>query len=149
MARSEAKTFACVSLTRAWTPLKWPSRKRAITIAKLCDLYVDAVRKGMVADEPVTQEGEHFIRTKGRISAHIKPLGLRPDGPRFDASPVRRFFEDVVRAKRQGTIHRHVNPWCEAGLIAGKRSVGLLGVSLGYGIRLGIAQKGQQIASGG
>ena len=74
--------------------------KEAITIAQLCDEYMQAARAGMVATRSgKPKRASTLHQDESRISAHIKPLLGDKLVKDLTQAQVRRFFEDVVRGK--------------------------------------------------
>ncbi|MGA7328399.1 MAG: integrase arm-type DNA-binding domain-containing protein [Rhodomicrobium sp.] len=119
---------------------------RAITIAQLCDEYMQAAHAGMVATRSGKRKKASTLhQDESRISAHIKPLLGDTLVKDLSQAQTRRFFEDIVRGKTgkvQATGKPRGKSNVRGGLIAGKRSVGLLGGMITYAVRLGYRQEG-------
>ena len=120
--------------------------KEAITIAQLCDEYIQAARAGMVATRSGKPKRTSTLhQDESRISAHIKPLLGDKLVKDLTQAQVRRFFEDVVRGKTgkvQATGKKRGKSIVRGGLVAGKRSVGLLGGMITHAVRLGYRPEG-------
>ncbi len=126
--------------------------REAITVAQLCDAYMEAARGGMVATRTgKPKKASTLHQDESRISAHIKPLLGDKLVKDLTQAQVRRFFEEVVRGKTariEATGRKRGKSIVEGGLIAAKRSVGLLGGMVTHAIRHGYRPEGPNPAHG-
>ena len=79
---------------RAW--LEDPAKekldaKKQITLAELCDLYVE---QGCT-----TKKASTLATDKGRIERHIKPLLGKKKVPEITRADIKRFLQDVANGK--------------------------------------------------
>jgi len=126
--------------------------REAITVAQLCDEYMQAASGGMVATRTgQPKKASTLHQDESRISAHIKPLLGDRLVKDLTQAQVRRFFEDVVRgrtARIETTGKKRGKSIVEGGLIAAKRSVGLLGGMITHAVRHGYRPEGPNPAHG-
>jgi integrase len=109
--------------------------KEAITVAKLCDEYLEAARAGVVATRSGQPKKASTLHQDAyRISVHIRPLLGSKLVKDLIRAEVRRFFEVVARGKKAKVNGKS---FIQGGTTAAKRSVGLLGGMLTYAGRLG------------
>ena len=126
--------------------------REAITVAQLCDEYMEAARAGMVATRTgQPKKASTLHQDASRISAHIKPLLGEKLVKDLTQAQIRRFFEDVMRgrtARIEATGRKRGKSIVEGGLTAAKRSVGLLGGMITHAIRHGYRPEGPNPAHG-
>jgi integrase len=110
-----------------------------MTVAQLCDDYMNACEKGLVLGKGGRRKSPLTIRTdKGRIKSHIKPL-LGPLAVKAVSSrDVAKFLDAVMLGKtavKHTTRTKGVLPTGGAGTAA--RTTGLLGGIFSYAVRAG------------
>ncbi len=126
--------------------------REAITVAQLCDEYMEAARKGTITSASgKPKKASTLHQDESRISAHIKPLlGKRPVKDLTQAH-VRRFYEDVAggKSKRvEATSKKRGKSIVKGGRTAAKRCVGLLGGMITFAVRRGYRAEGLSPAQG-
>jgi len=134
MARAKARSILASVQVEGADPAVNLQRKRAeITVAQLCDLYLDPV-SGCSGKKPST------LRTdRSRISAHIKPLLGDLKVGAVSARDVQRFKRDVEqgRARRSEKWGPRAVSVVRGGRGAATRTLGLLGGIFSWGVREG------------
>ncbi|MGO9461831.1 MAG: tyrosine-type recombinase/integrase [Rhodomicrobium sp.] len=120
--------------------------RTAITVAQLCDEYMEAARKGAVASPSGKRKKASTLhQDESRISAHIKPwLGKLPVKDLTQAQ-VHQFYEAVLcgkTARVSVTGKKRGKSIVTGGPTAGKRCVGLLGGMMTFAARRGYRPQG-------
>lgn len=119
------------------------TRRRAMTVGELCDIYLSAVEKGLIRGKRRRPKKASTIATdRGRIERHIKPLlGSRKvrDLAQHD---VNKFIRDVASGKTATDVR--TKPRGRARVTGGRgtasRTVGLLGGILSYAVSEGVIE---------
>ena len=109
-----------------------------LTVAELCDLYIEAARRGEVLtkfDEP--KKASTLVTDESRILRHIKPLLGKKRVRAVTPDDIERFLHDVAAGKtaldeRTGRRGRAI---VEGGRGAATRTVGLLGGIFAFAVR--------------
>ena len=70
--------------------------KKQMTVAELCDLYVE---QGCATKKPST-----LVTDKGRIERHIKPLLGKKKVPDVTRADIKRFLQDVANGKTANEV---------------------------------------------
>lgn len=135
MARAKARSILASVQVEGSDPAANLQRKRAeITVAQLCDLYLDPENGGCADKKSST------VRTdRSRIGAHIKPLLGDLKVGAVSARDVQRFKRDVEqgRARRSEKWGPRAVSVVRGGRGAAARTLGLLGGIFSWGIREG------------
>ena len=124
--------------------------RAAITVAELCDEYVQAAEKGMVIARGKAKKASTLFQDKSRISAHIKPLLGDKPVRELTREQVKHFYNAIVAGKTERverTGKKRGKSIVRGGHTAAKRCVGLLGGMMTYAIELGYRPEGMNPAS--
>ncbi len=136
-ARREAKALLG-QVARGEDPAEERATRRAsITIAELCDRYLDAADKGLIMGKRgVAKKASTLYVDRGRIERHIKPLLGRRLVAELTQPDVQRFVRDVQAGKTAGVIKTGFRGKAvvEGGPGTAARTVGLLGGILSFAI---------------
>jgi len=108
--------------------------KNQITVAELCDLYLE---QGVATKKPST-----IATDKGRIERHIKPLLGKKKVPDVTRADIKRFLQDVANGKtakdvKTGLRGRSI---VKGGKGTATRTVGLLGGIFTYAFDCGLIE---------
>lgn len=138
-----ARTEALRLLTQARTgtdpeEARRESTRADLTVTELCDLYIEAARRGEVLtkfDEP--KKASTLLTDESRILRHIKPLLGKKRVRAVTSDDVERFLHDVAAGKtaldeKTGPRGRAI---VEGGRGAATRTVGLLGGIFTFAMR--------------
>ena len=134
MARAKARSILASVQVEGADPATTLQQKRAeITVAQLCDLYLDPV-SGCSGKKPSTRRTD-----RSRIGAHIKPLLGDLKVGAVSTRDVQRFKRDVEqgRARRSEKWGPRAVSVVRGGRGAATRTLGLLGGIFSWGIREG------------
>src|SRR5262249_11454004 len=115
-------------------------RRGELTVAGLCDKYLEAAEKGLALGKRGRQKSPLTISTdRGRINGHIKPLLGNLDVRAVTRVEVARFQDAIHFGKtaRRGKGKRRQGRALAGGPGAAARTVGLLGGVFSYAVRLG------------
>ncbi len=116
-------------------------RRKAITLAEFCDLYLKDAQAGRVLKRSGQAKRKSTLTIDtGRIERHIKPLlgGLAVAAvTRHD---VERFFHDVASGRTKTRVKTKARGLARVsgGKTAANRSAGLLGAIFAYAVRQGL-----------
>jgi integrase len=105
MTPTEARTEAGKWLGRGGDPItkaraEAAAEAQAVTVAQLCDQYLDALGKGLVLGKGGRPKKSSTISTdRGRIARHIKPLLGKRRVRDLTAADIARFIRDVTLGK--------------------------------------------------
>ena len=117
------------------------ARRRAVTIAELCDDYLKDAEAGHVLKrDGKPKKASTLASDRGRIEGHIKPLLGQVRVEALAIADVQRFMVAVAKgstAKRQKTKARGVTV-IRGGKGTATRSVGTLGAILSFAITQGL-----------
>jgi hypothetical protein len=120
------------------------TRRNSITMADLCDNYLEAAEKGLIAGKRgAPKKASTLYVDRGRIARHIKPLlgkRLVKDVGRAD---VTKFMRDVATGKTatvEKTERKRGKAIVEGGLGTAARTMGLLGSILSFAVGEGIIE---------
>ena len=114
------------------------TRRKSITVAELCDRYLDAAEKGLILGKGgVPKKATTLYTDKGRIERHIKPLlGARLVKDLVQAD-INRFLRDIAQGKtalvQKSEKLRGVSV-VKGGAGTAARTIGLLGGILSYAV---------------
>ncbi|MDP4006702.1 site-specific integrase [Methylobacterium sp. NEAU K] len=138
-----ARTEALRLLAQARTGIdpeeaKRESTRADLTVSELCDLYVEAARRGEVLtkfDEP--KKTSTLLTDESRILRHIKPLLGKKRVRAVTSDDVERFLHDVAAGKTalDEKTGRRGRAIVEGGRGAATRTVGLLGGIFTFAVR--------------
>ncbi len=108
--------------------------KKQITVAELCDLYLE---RGMATKKPST-----IATDKGRIERHIKPLLGKKRVPDVTRADIKRFLQDVANGKTAKDVKTGLRGRAivKGGKGAATRTVGLLGGIFTYAFDCGLIE---------
>ncbi|WP_292532296.1 integrase family protein [Methylocystis sp.] len=106
--------------------------REALTIAEVCDLYLEAARAGLVVTNKKRVKADSTLAVdEGRIARHIVPLlGKRVANELAGRTDIlQRFYDDVAAGKTSTTIKTKARGVARVtgGAPAAKRAVGLFG----------------------
>ncbi|WP_375409422.1 tyrosine-type recombinase/integrase [uncultured Methylobacterium sp.] len=109
-----------------------------LTVTELCDLYLEAARRGEVLtkfDEP--KKPSTLLTDESRILRHIKPLLGKKRVRAVTSDDIERFLHDVAAGKTalDEKTGQHGRAIVEGGRGAATRTVGLLGGIFTFAVR--------------
>ncbi len=109
--------------------------KNQITVAKLCDLYLE---QGVA-----TKKASTLITDKGRIERHIKPLLGKKLVPEVNRADIKRFLQDVAKGKTAQDVKTglHGRAIVRGGKGTATRTVGLLGGIFSFAVDAGLTDE--------
>jgi integrase len=117
------------------------ARRAAITVAELCDQYLNDARAGRVLKRSgVAKRASTLNIDAGRIERHIKPLLGTYAVVAVTRRDVERFLHDVAEGKTKARVKTKARGLArvKGGKTAANRSSGLLGAIFTYGVRQGM-----------
>ena len=108
--------------------------KKQITVAQLCDLYLE---NGIGTKKPST-----IATDRGRIKRHIKPLLGKKKVPDVTRADIKRFLQDVANGKTSvdQKTGLHGRAIVKGGRGTASRTVGLLGGIFSYAFDCGMIE---------
>ena len=108
--------------------------KKQITVAALCDLYLE---QGIGMKKAST-----IATDRGRIERHIKPLLGKKRVPDVNRADIKRFLQDVANGKTAADIKTglHGRAIVKGGKGTASRTVGLLGGIFSYAFDCGLIE---------
>ena len=110
------------------------TRRRSITISELCDQYLEAADKGLLAGKRGSKKKSTVETDRGRINGHIKPLIGRKLVRDLKRADVVAFVQAVQEGKTERPrAGRQGNP-IRGGAGAAARTTGLLGSILSFAV---------------
>ncbi|MHC2017162.1 tyrosine-type recombinase/integrase [Methylobacterium sp. CM6247] len=113
------------------------TRRAAITLAELCDSYLEAADKGLIIGKGgQPKKASTLYVDRGRIERHIKPLLGRRLVVDLTQPDVQRFVRDVQAGKTAGIVKTGLRGKAvvEGGAGTAARTAGLLGGILSFAI---------------
>jgi integrase len=113
----------------------------AITVSKLCDLYLEAAEKGTILGKGNRPKRPSTLYVdRGRIARHIKPLLGSRKVKDLGRADIKRFMDDVSTGKSKADLKtkRRGRAIVSGGSGTARRTVGLFGGILTYAIDIGI-----------
>lgn len=108
--------------------------KKQITVAELCDLYLE---QGVA-----TKKASTLATDKGRIERHIKPLLGKKKVPAVTRADIKRFLQDVANGKTAKDVKTGLRGRAivKGGKGAATRTVGLLGGIFAFAFDCGLIE---------
>lgn len=113
------------------------AKREALTVAQLCDLYLEAARAGLVLGRGGTPKKQSTIDSdESRINAQIKPLLGQLSAPEVSRPDIEKFKVDVSggKAKRDVRTKPRGRSIVKGGRGTATRTLGLLGAIFAWGI---------------
>lgn len=143
----EARKMAIVTLgdvLRGADPAEERStRRKSMTVAELCDTYLEAAKKGLIIGKSGRPKKASTLDTdRGRVERHIKPLLGRKLVIDLQRADIARFVADVTAGKTATDVKtgKRGRAIVEGGAGTAARTTGLLGGILSYAVALGVIQ---------
>jgi site-specific recombinase XerD len=115
--------------------------RAALTVAQLCELYMDAARAGLVATRfRKPKRKSTIINDEGRVSRHIVPLLGGTVATKLTRTTVQRMVDSIAAGKTAGTFKTkpHGKSIVEGGASTAARVVELLGGIWTWGEKRGL-----------
>ncbi len=120
------------------------TRRKSLTVAELCDDYLEAARKALILGKGGRPKKATTLYTdRGRVERHIKPLLGRKLVIDLQQSDVARFIRDVTAGKTaadEKTEKKRGRAIVEGGAGTAARTAGLLGGILSFAVSDGVIQ---------
>ena len=138
-ARDEAVRLLGVAVTGADPAAEKQAKRKAETVAELCDDYLADAEAGRLMTRRRTAKKPSTLATdKGRLDTHIKPLLGRMKVAAVTREDIEQFMHDVAEGKtatrapsgKKGGVS-HVR----GGMGTASRTVGLLGAIFSYAVK--------------
>jgi integrase len=117
------------------------ARRKAATVAELCDLYLTEALEGRVLKRSGAKKKHTTLAIdRGRIERHIKPILGTYAITAVTRRDVERFLHDVAGGKTRAQVKTKARGLARVtgGKTAANRSVGLLGAIFTFAVRLGL-----------
>jgi integrase len=137
-ARDRAKQILGEVVTGADPSGEKIARRKALTIAELCDRYFEDAIAGRVRTRAKTAKKASTLTVdRGRIERHIKPLLGSMTVSAVTRHDIERFLHDIAEGRTAGRTKTKVRGLARVtgGETAANRSVGLLGAIFTYAVR--------------
>jgi integrase len=137
-ARAEARRILGEVVTGADPAAEKRAKRKATTVAELCDDYLDEAEAGRLLTRRRTAKKPSTLATdRGRIERHIKPLLGRMAVAAVEREDVERFMHAVAEGETAARIKtgRHGLARVSGGQGTATRTVGLLGAIFAYAVR--------------
>jgi integrase len=116
-------------------------KRKAATVADLCDAYLEAVEAGRILTRPKAAKKPSTIATdKGRIERHIKPLLGRLKLASVTRRDIEHFQDAVADGETKARIKtgKHGLARVTGGRGTATRTMGLLGAIFAFAVRRGL-----------
>lgn len=118
------------------------TRRKSMTVADLCDDYLEAVEKGLIIGRSgKAKKASTLYVDRGRIARHIKPLLGKKLVIDLAPPDIVRFIRDVTAGKTatvEKTDRKRGVAIVEGGAGTAARTAGLLGGVLSYAVSIGV-----------
>lgn len=140
-AREEAQRLLGEVAKRRDPAAEKRARRKAATVAELCDVYLaDALAGRVLKRSGQAKKASTLTIDKGRIERHIKPLLGTHAVTAVTRQDVERFLHDIGEGRTRGRIKTKARGLARVtgGKTAANRSVGLLGAIFSFATRLGL-----------
>lgn len=138
------ETMGGIVLQREDPLLERRTRRASLTVAKLCDNYLIAARKGLIIGRSGKAKKSTTLETDaGRIERHIKPLLGRKLVVDLKRSDIAKFIRDVTAGKtavKEKSAKLRGVTLVAGGAGTATRTTGLLGGILSYAVSEGILE---------
>lgn len=120
-ARVEAKKILGLAANGQDPALEKQHRRKQLTVAELCDRYIE--------EGCATKKASTLATDRGRIERHIKPLLGKKKVPDVTRADIKRFLQDVANGKTATVVKtgKHGVAKVTGGRGTASRTVGLLG----------------------
>lgn len=141
-ARDEARRLLGEVVRGADPTSEKQARRKAATVAELCDNYwIDAEKGNLLTRRRAPKKASTLLSDKGRIEGHIRPLLGRMKVASVTHGDVEAFMRSVAEgktAKRAKTSRLRGVSNVRGGRGVASRTVGLLGAIFTYAVRHGM-----------
>jgi len=138
-AREEARRLLGEAVTGADPAADKQSKRRAETVAELCDLYWSDVATGRLLTRRKTpKKASALLSDKGRIENHVKPILGRMKVAAVTREDVEDFMHAVAAGKtaaRAKTSKKYGLSNVRGGIGTSSRTVGMLGAIFTYAVK--------------
>jgi integrase len=137
-ARQEARRILGQVVSGADPAAEKRARRKAKTVAELCDSYLDDAEAGRLLTRRRTAKKPSTLATDhGRIERHIKPLLGRMAVAAVERDDIERFLHAVAEGETAARIKTglHGLARVQGGKGTATRTVGLLGAIFAYAVR--------------